>query len=71
MSGLANRLQPLARVATESFGFEWINRMVVRATRSAAHALRVTQTGSINWNILGIVGGLAVVLAIIALGAAR
>ena len=34
-------------------------------------ALRVTQTGYLNWNIVGIVGGLIFVLAVVALGAAR
>jgi len=70
-SALSDRLGWLSRIAADSFGFEWINRAVVRATQAVAGGLRVTQTGAMNWNILGIVGGLIVVLAILAMGVAR
>lgn len=59
----------LARAAEADFGFEWLNRRIVAATVSAGEALRVTQTGLLNWNVLGIVGGLVIVLAVLALGA--
>jgi NADH-quinone oxidoreductase subunit L len=68
---LAVRLQWLADMGQDSFGFEWINRGVVTLTQYTANALRRTQTGQLNWNIVGIVGGLIVVLAVVALGAAR
>ena len=54
--------------AAHSFGFEAINRGVVTTTQEAAEALRVTQTGLLNWNVLGIVGGLLLVLGVLALG---
>jgi NADH-quinone oxidoreductase subunit L len=66
--GIANRLKWFARMATDSFGFEWINRAIVRGTQGFAEALRVTQTGLLNWNVAGIVGGLVVVLIILAWG---
>jgi NADH-quinone oxidoreductase subunit L len=69
--GVGERLRWLATMATDSFGFEWINRSVVRVTLKCAETLRVTQTGVLNWNILGIVGGLIFVLAVIIMGAAR
>jgi NADH-quinone oxidoreductase subunit L len=57
-----------ARFAVDSFGFEWINRQVINVTQGTANALRVTQTGQLNWNVVGIVGGLVIVLALLALG---
>jgi len=52
----------LAKAAEADFGFERLNQRIVAA-------LRVTQTGLLNWNVLGIVGGLVIVLAVLALGA--
>ena len=71
LTGLSNRLGWLSRMAQDSFGFEWLNRTLVRTTQSIAEALRVTQSGALNWNVLGIVGGLAVVLVILVMGAAQ
>jgi NADH-quinone oxidoreductase subunit L len=65
----AARLQGLTRIAAGSFGFEWINRRIVAVTQGAASALRVLQTGQLSWNVLGIVSGLILVLAILAWGA--
>ncbi len=69
LSGLTNGLRGLAKAASESFGFEAINRGVVRITQNSAEALRVTQTGIMNWNVVGIIAGLIVVLAVLAWGA--
>jgi NADH-quinone oxidoreductase subunit L len=65
---LVNRAQGLAQLARDSFGFEAINRGVVRATVQAAEALRLTQTGLLNWNVAGIVGGLIVTLIVLTAG---
>jgi len=59
----------LGRVATQDFGFEALNRAIARAARGAADRLRATQTGRLDWNVVGILGGLIVVLAALALGA--
>ncbi|MFB3820265.1 MAG: proton-conducting transporter membrane subunit, partial [Candidatus Methylomirabilales bacterium] len=59
----------LAAAAGKSFGFEWANAQVVRLTLSAAGALRLTQPGLLNWNVLGIAGGLVILLVLLALGA--
>jgi NADH-quinone oxidoreductase subunit L len=52
-----------------SFGFESINRLIVRGTYKMAEQLSMTQTGELNWNILGIVSALLAVLLILWLGA--
>src|SRR5690606_23140525 len=59
----------LASAAEADFGFAWLNQRIVTRTTSAGEALRVTQTGLLTWNVLGIVGGLVIVLAVLALGA--
>jgi hypothetical protein len=69
LAGLAEGLSPVGRAAANDFGFEWVNRRVVVWTQDAASALRTTQTGYLNWNVVGIVGGLLLVLVILALGA--
>jgi NADH-quinone oxidoreductase subunit L len=69
LSGLAQALRGVAKAATDSFGFEAINRWVVSVTQGSAEALRATQTGVLNWNIFGIVAGLVIILVILALGA--
>ena len=51
-----------------SFGFEPINHAVVRVISRFAERLRATQTGELNWNILGIISGLLVVLLVLWLG---
>ncbi len=68
LAGVTNSLGWLSRAAQASFGFEWINRRVVQITQGAASLLRVTQTGELNWNVLGIVGGLVFILAILVWG---
>ncbi|MBI5668586.1 MAG: NADH-quinone oxidoreductase subunit L [Chloroflexi bacterium] len=39
-----------------------------RATERVAEAVRRTQTGQLNWNVAGIVAGLAILLLIVAIG---
>jgi len=70
LAGLARLLGGLGTAARRSFGFEAVNRGIVRATEGVAEGLRVTQTGFLNWNVLAILVGLVVVLAILALGGA-
>ncbi|HEY70716.1 MAG TPA: NADH-quinone oxidoreductase subunit L [Anaerolineae bacterium] len=58
-------LRPLSRIAENRFGFEHLNQGVIRIARSLSSVLRRTQTGQLNWNIVGIVGGLGIVLALL------
>jgi NADH-quinone oxidoreductase subunit L len=69
LTGLASALSGIGRAAAADFGFEWINRQVVGLTGQVASALRVTQTGQLNWNVVGIVGGLIMVLIVLVWGA--
>jgi hypothetical protein len=50
-------------------GFEHLNRGIINLTTGTASALRGTQTGVINWNMVGILGGLMILLAILVWGA--
>jgi NADH-quinone oxidoreductase subunit L len=65
---VASGLGLLSRAAAADFGFAWLNQIVVRSVRGAAEVLSGTQTGQLNLNMLGIVGGLVIVLAILAWG---
>jgi NADH-quinone oxidoreductase subunit L len=66
---ITEMLSGISWIAERSFGFEAINRAVVKVTNEASEDLRGTQTGWLNWNVLAIVVGLIVVIAILALGA--
>ncbi len=69
LGGLVQGLKSLRWAADNSFGFEAINSAVVRATNSIADVLRKTQTGYLNWNILGIVAAVILLLSFVWLGA--
>lgn len=68
LSGLARRFAWLSHPSETQFGFEPLNRWIVRTVQDGAEALRVTQTGLLNWNVAGILAGLVVVLAVLAGG---
>jgi NADH-quinone oxidoreductase subunit L len=59
----------LGRSAMNSFGFEILEGLGIFATQRAAAGLAVTATGQLNWNMVGIVGGLAAVLLFLVWGA--
>ncbi len=62
LTGLRQFLAGFARLAENGFGFEQINRRVVDVTFDAASSLRTLQTGQLNWNLVGILGGLLAIL---------
>ncbi len=66
---LVKALQPLGKFLLDGAGFEWINQQIIQITKDSASALRITQTGILSWNVLGIVIGLLVVLALLVGGA--
>lgn len=70
LGGVAAALRGVGTMASNSFGFEAINRGIVRLTVGSAESLRVTHNGVLNWNILAILAGLVAVLGILALGGA-
>lgn len=55
----------LDALTENSFGFESLNHGVVRGVNFVAEKLRFTQSGELNWNILGIMGGLLAVLLVL------
>jgi len=63
LAGLGRLLGGFGQLATDGFGFESLNRGIVNATLKAADTIRPLQTGLLNWNVVGILGGLVVVLA--------
>jgi NADH-quinone oxidoreductase subunit L len=69
LASLFKLFQPLDELAEASFGFEAINRVVVRGVQGLGEALRFTQTGELAWNVVGIAAGLIILLAILTLGA--
>ncbi len=69
LSGIQQALQPVARAAQASFGFEKINKLIVDATQGLGESLRATQTGKLNWNVLYILVALVVVFGILIIGA--
>jgi NADH-quinone oxidoreductase subunit L len=56
-------LKPLAE---SGLGFEWLNRQIVALTQSVATFLQRFQTGQLNWNVAGILGGLILILLLLA-----
>jgi NADH-quinone oxidoreductase subunit L len=70
LAGVASALRGVSTMAANSFGFEAINTAVVRVTQGSAESLRATHNGVLNWNVLAILAGLVVVMAILALGGA-
>ena len=69
LTPVATRLAGVRRAANADFGFEWLDMTVARLTLAAAGAVRRTQTGRLNWNMAAQVGGLCVILAVLAIGA--
>jgi NADH-quinone oxidoreductase subunit L len=69
LEGFVEGLKSIHWAADHSFGFEAINSAVVRVTNSMAETLRNTQTGLLNWNVLGILAAVIILLAAILLGA--
>ncbi len=69
LAGITQFLRGLNWAASNSFGFEAVNRAVVAAVGWLAEKLRAFQTGQLNWNIFGLAAALVVVLAILLAGA--
>ena len=45
-----------------SFGFDSLNRIIARSVNTFAGQLRLTQTGVLSWNVVGILGAFLAVL---------
>lgn len=55
----------LEMLGRESFGFDWLNHQIARITLQFGKWLQKTQTGEMNWNVVGIIGALAIVLGVL------
>ncbi|MBI3176274.1 MAG: NADH-quinone oxidoreductase subunit L [Chloroflexi bacterium] len=55
----------LEALSRESFGLDWLNQQVVKLVSQSAAVVQKTQTGEMNWNVVGIIGALVVVLGIL------
>ena len=65
LEGVAKGFSSFSKAAQNSFGFEAINRAVVKVTQEGAEALRPSQTGVLAWNVAGILLALIIVLLIL------
>ena len=65
LQGLVDGFSSFSKAAQNSFGFEAINRAVVKVTQDGAEALRPSQTGVLAWNVAGILAALIIVLLIL------
>ncbi len=64
-AGLVRNLEWLNQALQAGLGFEWINRQITSLFQGSGRILSFTQTGNLNWNIVGIVTGLGIILAIL------
>lgn len=69
LGGLIDALKGVRKISEDSFGFEAVNHGIVNGVQSAAEALRVTQTGLLNWNLVGVVIAVIVLFVFVAMGA--
>ena len=58
-------VKELKSLAESGLGFEWLNRKIVSLTQRAGAFLQRFQTGQLNWNVAGILGGLIVILLLL------
>lgn len=64
----ARKFEWMSGCSKTQCGFEPVNLWLAKNVRDGAQALRLTQTGLLQWNIGGILIGLLVILAVLALG---
>lgn len=62
LSWLTRGLGWLNSLTAHSFGFEWVNLQIIKIVKGLSGVAAITQTGMLNWNVVGIVGGLIVIL---------
>jgi NADH-quinone oxidoreductase subunit L len=62
----ARPVKALKPLVEGGLGFEWLNRQIVTLTQTVATFLQRFQTGQLNWNVVGILGGLILILLLLA-----
>lgn len=65
VSGLVTALR---NATNTGHGFDWLNSQVSAGVQMAGSYLARTQTGLLNWNLVGMVVGLLILLSLVALG---
>lgn len=70
LEAVRNALQWPGMFASADFGFDWINTQIVGVTAITARLLGRVHTGQLNWNAIGIGGGLVLVLLFLLWGGA-
>ena len=63
---LAEAFKPILEAG---FGFDALNRQIVQGVKRTAAFVQIAQTGQLNWNVVGIVSGLVVILLVVLRGA--
>jgi len=61
---LSQIFRPVTGFVERGVGFEWMNQQVINVTVNSAAALCKTQTGHLNWNVVGIIVTLIILLSI-------
>ena len=69
--GITARLRPIRGAAEAGYGFEAINRGIVKGVQGTGESLRTTQSGLLNWNVAAIVMAVIAVLCAVWLVAGR
>jgi NADH-quinone oxidoreductase subunit L len=64
-SKLISFARTLTRIASGGFGLEELPRRIATWTKRVAQLLQTTQTGQLNWNVVGIPVGLVLILLIL------
>ncbi len=59
---VARSLQPIYSAASAEFGFEKVNDWVISAVQGISKALQPLQTGELNWNLLGVISGILILM---------
>ena len=68
MKGLIHDFRGIIGFAENGLGFDQFNKAFVTPTIWLAEGLRYTQTGILNWNILGTLLGLLFLISAVLLG---
>jgi NADH-quinone oxidoreductase subunit L len=63
--GLSRSLADSVHTLVANLGFDRLNALVVSAFGKSARALATLQTGQLNWNILGMLAGLVILILIL------
>lgn len=66
LTWITQRLAGASEFIRQGFGFEQINQYIIHVTKNTAESFRKLQTGQLNWNMVGIMLGLVVVLILAA-----